>query len=105
MDTKYERMLKENMKLFNEVLKTLRVINGYNGKDLSKELGMSPSYVTLVEMGKRKPNLKMLERYCTVFNLDLATLFYLESEFSRNPDMTTYERFKCLVNVLSLKEN
>lgn len=66
--------------MFGDTLKQLRSVYGYSAKEMSKELGISPSYLSEIENNKKKPSLSILEVYAHVFELRLSTIVLLTEE-------------------------
>ena len=71
----------------NEVLRLLRVFSNYKSNELAEELGISKSYLSEIEHGKKKPTLELLEKYAEIFNIKVSTIF-LFSEAIEN-DLAT----------------
>ncbi len=64
------------MKIF-EAVKLCRTIKGFKQKELAFLAEISVSYLSLIERGKRDPNLSTLERIANALNISLSTLFFL----------------------------
>ena len=67
-------------------LKIIRVAAGVKQKDLSKELNIPASLLSMYENGVREPSLSFLEIFSEHFKLPLSQLFVLMEETSRNND-------------------
>ena len=57
---------------FGPKLKKQRIIRGFSQAELSKTIGISPSYLNLIESGKRKIPLSLLIKAAD--KLDLSTI-------------------------------
>lgn len=55
-------------------LKTHREGLGYSTYDINKLCDISPSYISLVENGKRKPSPVILKKLSSIYNLDYIDL-------------------------------
>lgn len=58
----------------------LRLVRDYHRLDqreLAGKLGISPSYLSELEKGKKKPSLELLEKYQAVFDLPPSSLIYI----------------------------
>lgn len=65
--------------MLGEALRLLRVLNDVKLVDLANNFGISPSYLSEVENGKKKPNLEILEKYAEHFKVrPSAILFFAE---------------------------
>ena len=60
--------------MIHKTLKMLRIINGMAGKDCAIALGISKSYLSEIENGKKLPPLELLEKYTVIFDVRLSTL-------------------------------
>lgn len=74
----------------NEVLRLLRVFSNYKSSELAEELGISKSYLSEIEHGKKKPTIELLEKYAETFNIKVSTIF-LFSEAIENDAPTKYD--------------
>ena len=61
--------------MINEVLRLLRVFSNYKSGELAKELGISKSYLSEIEHGKKKPTIELLEKYAEIFDVKVSTIF------------------------------
>ncbi|MED1786646.1 helix-turn-helix transcriptional regulator [Brevibacillus laterosporus] len=55
-------------------LKRLRLIYGYTATEMSKELGISVSYLSEIENNKKQPSLELLECYANVLGLKKSSI-------------------------------
>lgn len=60
--------------MIGEALRVLRVFNGYKAKELAEELKISPSFISEIENGGKKPTLDLLNKYGEVFHVKVSTL-------------------------------
>jgi transcriptional regulator with XRE-family HTH domain len=67
-----------------EVLKRLRSIYGYNAKEFSRMINISPSYLSEIENDKKQPNLDLLEKYAKALNLKLSSLILISENFEKS---------------------
>jgi transcriptional regulator with XRE-family HTH domain len=68
------------MKQLAEALRLLRVFHDMSQTDLACRLGISKSYLSEIESGKKEPTLNLLYRYATEFDVSLSSLlFFVES--------------------------
>lgn len=62
-------------------LKRLRGIYGYSAKEMSEILGISNSYLSEIEHGKKTPSLELIEKYAESFGLRPSTLLRFSEEY------------------------
>jgi transcriptional regulator with XRE-family HTH domain len=61
-------------RVFGEVLGDLRRRRRLSQEQLSFELEMDRSFMSLLERGQNNPTLRTMLRFCGVFNIKLSTL-------------------------------
>ena len=59
---------------FGPRLKKQRISKGFSQAELSKTIGISPSYLNLIESGKRKIDGDLLLNLCERLNIQLSDL-------------------------------
>jgi len=66
--------------IFGEQLRSSREKNNLSAEQLAKKCGVSRSYITLIEGGKRTPGAKILPKIASALNLKTNTVlnWYLE---------------------------
>lgn len=64
----------------NEALRLIRVYHDLSQTQLCGEIGISNSYLSEIEKGKKQPSLDLLARYSDRFNIPTSSLlFFSES--------------------------
>ncbi len=64
-----------------DTLKKLRGIYGLKASEMSAKLGISPSYLSEIENGKKKPTLELLEKYADIFDIKLSSLILISETY------------------------
>lgn len=67
--------------MLGNTLKRLRGIYGYSAKEMSELLGVSSSYLSEIENGKKKVSMDLLERYSELFGLRVSTLVRFSEDY------------------------
>ncbi len=67
--------------MIGDTLKRLRKIYGYRAIDLSEQLGISASYLSEIENGKKQPSLDHLRKYADLFGIKLSSLILLSETY------------------------
>jgi transcriptional regulator with XRE-family HTH domain len=57
-------------------LKEIRLTRGNSQSCLAEQIGMSQTHLSLVESGKNKPSLALLERYSNHYKIPLPVLLW-----------------------------
>lgn len=67
--------------MLGNTLKRLRGIYGYSAKEMSELLGISSSYLSEIENGKKKVSMDLLERYSELLDLRVSTLVRFSEDY------------------------
>lgn len=70
--------------MLNEALRLVRAYHDISQTQLSSELGISNSYLSEIESGKKSPSLDLLKKYSERFDVPVSSLIF----FSENLDNT-----------------
>ncbi|MDR2716052.1 MAG: helix-turn-helix domain-containing protein [Coriobacteriaceae bacterium] len=62
----------------NRILKMLRIAEDMSARELAGQIGLSPSYISDIETGRKKPTLTVLEKYGQLFGISPANLLLLQ---------------------------
>jgi len=66
--------------MFGEALRLIRVFHDMKQSELASRLGISGSYLSEIERGKKEPSLDLVERYSAEFEMPMSSiLFFSES--------------------------
>lgn len=60
--------------MLSEALRLFRVYNDLKLVEMANKLGISKSYLSEIETGKKEPSLKVLNKYSEVFQLPLSSI-------------------------------
>ena len=63
-----------------EALRLIRVYHDMKQSELSVRLGISKSYLSEIESGKKEPRIELIERYATEFGIPCSSILF----FSEN---------------------
>lgn len=66
----------------HKALRLVRVFHDMNQSALAERLGISKSYLSELESGKKSPTLELLQKYAETFNMPLSSLLF----FAENVD-------------------
>jgi transcriptional regulator with XRE-family HTH domain len=62
-------------------IKILRTVNNISQKELAGKVGITPHYLSMIENNAKKPSLTLVEKFCQVLDISIASMF---SEISLN---------------------
>lgn len=71
--------------MLNEALRLVRVFHDLSQKELAEKLGISKSYLSEIEAGKKNPTLALLNHYSEVFDIPVSSIMF----FSENLNNAT----------------
>lgn len=79
---------------FKDMLKYFRMREGLSQSELADKLGMSPSTISMYEVGKREPDFESEEKIADFFNTDLNTLRGRDNESGQHNPNTLAAHFE-----------
>ena len=62
--------------------------------DLSTQLGISNSYLSEIEKGKKKPSLEILEKYSKQFDMPLSSLLFFSEKLDDGQPLLVATKFR-----------
>lgn len=68
--------------MLNQALRLIRTYHDFSQTELCSELGVSNSYLSEIESGKKQPTLELLKKYSEMFDIPLSSILF----FSENLD-------------------
>lgn len=66
--------------MIGEAIKIIRVFNGLNQQELAKSLGISDSYLSQIESGKRTPTLDTIKDVSRKFGVPVSSLLFFSEQ-------------------------
>lgn len=89
--------------MLSKALLLIRKYHDLTQSQLSSELGMSSSYLSEIESGKKQPSLDILGRYSEFFEIPLSSIIFF-SEHVDDKKVTEGARLGIAKSVLSVLE-
>ena len=83
----------------HEALRLVRVFHDMNQSTLAERLGISKSYLSELEAGKKQPTLELLQKYASTFNMPLSSLVF----FAENLENPTRSKVRTAIAGKALK--
>ncbi|MBD1903867.1 helix-turn-helix domain-containing protein [Trichocoleus sp. DQ-A3] len=81
--------------MLNEALRLMRVFHDLSQKELAEKLGISKSYLSEIESGKKNPTLALLNNYSGLFDVPVSSIMFFGE--SLNKDIPT-EKLRTFVS-------
>lgn len=75
---------------FKDMLKYFRMREGLSQSELAEKIGVSPSTISMYEVGRREPDFETEEKIADFFNTDLNTLRGRDNEHTSNNTLAAH---------------
>jgi transcriptional regulator with XRE-family HTH domain len=80
----------------HELIRLIRIRSDLKANELAKKLGISSSFLSELERGKKNISINLLKRYSEIFNFNLSS-FFLCIEFSKKEnDFKSIDKIKLM---------
>lgn len=89
--------------MLNKALKLIRSYYDISQSELSSQLGLSNSYLSEIESGKKQPSIEILTKYSDYFDIPLSSILFF-SESLDKPRPTDQLRVGMAKTIISLLE-
>jgi len=86
-----------------KIIKQIRVSQGLTQLQLAKNAGIGESYISMIELDKREPDIKVLEKICAALNIEVHDLMIDYILYCRKINPTSKEqitKLKIALNAL-----
>lgn len=70
--------------MIGETFRLLRVFNDYTMSEMSQKIGLSQSYISELENGRKHPSLEVVEKYAKVFDMKPSTLLLFSEALEKD---------------------
>ncbi len=70
--------------MINQALKRIREFHNIKQNELAITIGISNSYLSEIENGKKAPSLELLQKYSKTFDIPVSSLLYFSEELDSN---------------------
>ena len=92
--------------MLGEALRLVRVFHDCKLGELAAAIGMSPSYISEIEKGKKTPSIETLNKYANYFDTTVSSLMFFSEELEKDKSkpVRTAVRKK-LIRFLQIIEN
>jgi len=87
--------------MLNEALRLVRVFHNINQSQLAERLEISRSYLSEIESGKKSPNLELLGKYSSIFDIPPSSIL-LFSEKLENDSFSEKARIAVAGKILKI---
>jgi len=70
--------------MIGEALRLIRVFHDKKSTELAKELGISSSYLSEIESGKKQPSLELINKYAEVFRTSSHAILFFSDDLDKD---------------------
>ena len=78
--------------MLSEALRLIRVFHDMKQNELANRLGISKSYLSEIESGKKQPRMDLIERYSSVFGIPSSSILFFAENLDRPSDLAPAAR-------------
>ncbi len=79
--------------MINKALRLIRQFHGLQQRELSEQLGISKSYLSEIENGRKTVSYSLLQNYSEIFEIPTSSLVFLSETLSNDNPTKFYEKF------------
>lgn len=90
--------------MINQALKKIREFHNMKQYELANTIGISNSYLSEIESGKKSPSLELLKKYSEVFDIPVSSLIYFSEELEKPTTSSNTIKVKAKKFLLKLLE-
>jgi len=81
---RYNYYSSEREVIMNQVLKLLRIANGWSVTEMAEKLNVSQSFLSKVESGNKKPSRELVQKYSEVLKMKVSAIEFFDEERAEN---------------------
>lgn len=79
--------------MIHKALRLIRQFHGFQQRELSEKLGISKSYLSEIESGRKTVSYSLLESYSEIFEIPTSSLVFFSETLSNENPTKFYEKF------------
>ena len=68
--------------MLSDALRLIRVFHDVKQTELAERIGVSKSYISEIESGKKLPTLELIEKYSREFNIPSSSILFFSEQLS-----------------------
>lgn len=88
--------------MINQALKEIRLFHNFSQAELCTHLGISKSYLSEIESGKKSASLELLGKYSELFKIPVSSLVLFSEELESESPAGKKLRYSCTGKILKL---
>lgn len=87
--------------MLNDVVRLVRKFHGTSQSELAAKLGISKSFLSEIESGKKKVSLEVLRKYSETYSIPISSFFIFDEHMSGSHRKIKSKIANKIVNILS----
>lgn len=96
----------KGMYMLHEALRLIRLFHDISQTELARRIGVSKSYLSEIETGKKQPTLALLQQYSTEFKLPISSIMFFsesleDNSFSERTRLKVSQKVIALLNFIA----
>jgi transcriptional regulator with XRE-family HTH domain len=89
--------------MIGEAMRLIRVIEGIKAITMAKELGISPSYLSLIENNKKRPSIELIEKFAEVIGVRPSQVMFFYEELDNDSNVSKDNKLSSLTKPTIMK--
>lgn len=75
----------EDVIMIANALRLIRVFHDLKQIELADKMGVSKSYISEIEAGKKSPSIQLIEKYSEEFKIPVSSILFFAEQIRTNP--------------------
>ncbi len=76
--------------MLSEALRLIRIFHDVKQNELAERLGISKSYLSEIERGKKSPSMEIIQQYGSEFRMPVSSILFFSEQLD-NPNRESHE--------------
>jgi transcriptional regulator with XRE-family HTH domain len=89
--------------MIGEAMRLIRIIEGIKAITMAKELGISPSYLSLIENNKKRPSIELIEKFAGVIGVRASQVMFFYEELDSESNVSKDNKLSNLTKPTIMK--
>ena len=76
--------------MLSEALRLIRVFHDVKQNELAEKIGVSKSYLSEIENGKKRPPLDLIEKYALEFKIPISSIMFFSENINKKGKISDF---------------
>lgn len=86
------------MSQISEALRLIRVFHDVKQRDLSIALGISTSYLSEIERGRKQPSIEIIQKYSDEFRIPISSILFFSEQLCAELDKSSHTNMQGVIS-------